>query len=266
MSIETKVLKYIGAGYENQEPEKSNKTLINRFENEMECPIIFCSKVGKTLKYVSTLNLSSKGYKRRNIDGVKRYVFNFDMINIHIGNFIELQNMKKGEKPTWLKKEISKEKEKRKKSKRMISDKKLRELINEMQFIGDIGELVAIEYETNRLKSIGLKEYIKEIEHTSYVKGHGYGYDIKSFDKDINDNVYEIFIEVKATKLSEESNFIMTENEYRTFLDYKEKYRIYRVYDIYETGVSVRPITDLMKEVVITSIEKTSYSCRVKVS
>ena len=54
------------------------------------------------------------------------------------------------------------------------------------------------------------------------------GYDISYRDE----NQIKYYIEVKSTTSSSRSWFNITENEWKYFLDKKEKYSIFRVYDV----------------------------------
>ena len=91
--------------------------------------------------------------------------------------------------------------------------------------LGTAGELLAFEYEQNRLVS----EHIPyNAEYVANTIGDGLGYDILSYDKDGN----EIHIEVKTTRTSNEYGFFMSKREIEESL--RSRYKIYRVYNFDE--------------------------------
>lgn len=104
------------------------------------------------------------------------------------------------------------------------------EKAKEDQQTGLVGEKLILEYEKNRLQKLGRPDLVDKIEWTSE-KSDSYGYDIHSFDIDQNGEEYRIFIEVKTTK-NNDKPFPITQNEIETSKLYKNRYRLYRVYDI----------------------------------
>jgi hypothetical protein len=90
--------------------------------------------------------------------------------------------------------------------------------------IGDLGELLVMQYEQERMKSLGIK---KEPIQKSKKEGDGLGYDILSYDE----NGEEIFIEVKTTKGTFNSPFYITRNELVRSRNNSEKFVLYRLYD-----------------------------------
>lgn len=90
--------------------------------------------------------------------------------------------------------------------------------------IGDLGELLVMQYEQKRLKNLGIK---KEPIQKSKKEGDGLGYDILSFDE----NGEEIFIEVKTTKGKFNFPFYITRNELVRSQNDSEKFVLYRLYD-----------------------------------
>ena len=94
--------------------------------------------------------------------------------------------------------------------------------------LGLIGELMVLEYEKERLESIGRSDLIKYIKHISKEEGDKAGFDILSFDK----NGSKIYIEVKTTTVAEDTPFFISQNE----LDFSKKnsinYYLYRVYNL----------------------------------
>jgi hypothetical protein len=90
--------------------------------------------------------------------------------------------------------------------------------------IGDLGELLVMEYEQKRLKNLGIR---KEPVQKSKKEGDGLGYDILSFDE----NGEEIFIEVKTTKGKFNLPFYITRNELIRSQKDSKKFVLYRLFD-----------------------------------
>ena len=63
-------------------------------------------------------------------------------------------------------------------------------------------------------------------------EGDGQGYDIKSFEVDDRGNVTSLMIEVKATASRIDTPFFVSVNEKYTSDRLKEKYCLFRIYDI----------------------------------
>lgn len=97
-------------------------------------------------------------------------------------------------------------------------------------FIGLEGELHVLEYEKNKLQNSGYSEAIYP-QHSSLLSMTD-GYDIVS----LNEDRQEIFIEVKATTRTRNDpksrSFFISTNEFNTFQNNMEKYKLYRVYDV----------------------------------
>ena len=89
--------------------------------------------------------------------------------------------------------------------------------------IGDLGELLVLQYEQERLKSSGIK---KEPQHKSKTEGDGLGYDILSYDQ----NGKEIFIEVKTTTGKFNTPFYITRNELVRSQDDSDRFVLYRLF------------------------------------
>ena len=109
--------------------------------------------------------------------------------------------------------------------------------------IGLKGELFVMEEEKKKLSLLGIQK-IGYPKHVALESMH-YGYDILSLDESGN----EIYIEVKATtrlqKDIESKVFYMSTNEFEIFNINKEKYKLFRVYDI--EGNPCKDIVDLDK-------------------
>lgn len=95
--------------------------------------------------------------------------------------------------------------------------------------IGDLGELLVLQYEQERLKLFGVK---KMPEHKSKSEGDGLGYDILSY----NEKGTEIFIEVKTTIHASNTPFFITRNELERSKRDSGKYFLYRLYEFDDTN------------------------------
>lgn len=95
--------------------------------------------------------------------------------------------------------------------------------------IGDLGELLVLQYEQEKLKSLGMS---KQPEHKSKSEGDGLGYDILSY----NENGKEIFIEVKTTIRNYDTPFFITRNELERSRQESNNFFLYRLYDFDDTN------------------------------
>lgn len=97
--------------------------------------------------------------------------------------------------------------------------------------IGLNGEKFVIKKEEEKLRNLGFP-IDKNPIHQSLISD-GLGYDILSYD----DLQNELFIEVKTTTLLKQeptaNTFFISAKEYSFYENNKDKYRLYRVYDIY---------------------------------
>tara|TARA_Y100001936_G_scaffold133493_1_gene130546 strand:+ start:824 stop:1798 length:975 start_codon:yes stop_codon:yes gene_type:complete len=119
----------------------------------------------------------------------------------------------------------------KKKTKRTFKGKKNRDYLLKAatdKKTGDLGELLVLEYEKNRLINEGKKELSHSVEHISQTEGDGAGYDIKSFS---NDGKVK-YIEVKTTKSNLSTDFFMTPSELDFSKLHANNYFLYRVYDL----------------------------------
>ncbi len=94
----------------------------------------------------------------------------------------------------------------------------------EKKRIGDLGELLVLQYEQEKLKSLGIN---KTPEHKSKSEGDGLGYDILSYDE----TGKEINIEVKTTTNKSDVPFFITRNELIKSQQNSEKFVLYRLYE-----------------------------------
>lgn len=95
---------------------------------------------------------------------------------------------------------------------------------------GLLGEQLIIDYEKDRLQSLGLDEYVDKILWVS-TKSDYFGYDIKSFDI-IDGIVQEIQIEVKTSTSKVDIEFQVSKGEVERSEQNSNTYFIYRVYDV----------------------------------
>jgi hypothetical protein len=98
----------------------------------------------------------------------------------------------------------------------------------EKKRIGDLGELLVLQYEQEKLKALGIK---KTPQHKSKSEGDGLGYDILSYDE----TGKEIFIEVKTTTKNAETHFFITRNELIRSKQDSDKFLLYRLYEFDDT-------------------------------
>ncbi len=92
---------------------------------------------------------------------------------------------------------------------------------------GLIGEKLVMAYEEEKLRKFGREDLIKNIKWISK-EDDGTGYDILSFDKEGN----EIYIEVKSTENGDNTTFYISANEIKTMEELKDKYFIYRIFNL----------------------------------
>ena len=96
--------------------------------------------------------------------------------------------------------------------------------------IGLQGEALVVEYEKERLNSLGREDLEAKVKWVSKASD-GYGYDIESFDIDENGHTVPIKIEVKTTSSQIDTDFYFSKNEVEASKKYKKKYCVYRIYD-----------------------------------
>ncbi|KQS93014.1 DUF3883 domain-containing protein [Chryseobacterium sp. Leaf394] len=94
----------------------------------------------------------------------------------------------------------------------------------EKKRIGNLGELLVLQFEQEKLNSLKIK---KEPIHISKSQGDGLGYDILSFDENGN----EIFIEVKTTVRGINTPFYITRNELEKSTQQSDNFLLYRLYE-----------------------------------
>jgi hypothetical protein len=98
-------------------------------------------------------------------------------------------------------------------------------------YTGLEGEKLILEYESERLKALGLHEKLAELDWVSLYNDVA-GYDIKSFDLDDKGQITDLYIEVKTTVSKLDTDLYVSKNEYETSQRHGQNYAIYRVYDV----------------------------------
>lgn len=97
----------------------------------------------------------------------------------------------------------------------------------ENRTLGLKGEQLVMEYERFNLINAGKGRLADKIEWVSKDLGDGFGFDILS--KNLNGT--DKFIEVKTTKLSKETPFYFSVNEYNFSIENELNFHLYRVFD-----------------------------------
>lgn len=96
------------------------------------------------------------------------------------------------------------------------------------QIVGTTGEEFVLNYEKEKLLSVGLKNLSENVKWVSKEDGDGLGYDIHSFDENGNDK----YIEVKTTTNSiPRLQFFISANELKKYFQ-ETNFFIYFVFDI----------------------------------
>ena len=109
------------------------------------------------------------------------------------------------------------------KKSKFVNPEALEKNLKQQKIIGEIGEMIALDFETNRLKINGFENIEKLTEHTAKINSAS-GFDIRTSAK--TDNRY---IEVKSSTIKN-SEFYITENEYQTLKELKKEAFIYFVH------------------------------------
>lgn len=97
----------------------------------------------------------------------------------------------------------------------------------ENHLLGLSGEELVFQYEKRCLVAAGLDHLSDGVKWSSKDRGDGLGYDILS--KNINGT--DKFIEVKTTKLSKETPFYFSDNEFQFSIENEHNYYLYRIFD-----------------------------------
>lgn len=95
---------------------------------------------------------------------------------------------------------------------------------------GLLGEQLVIQYEQERLSSLGLEEYAEKVRWVSS-ESDSYGFDILSYTLLPDGSVKELYIEVKATTSKVDTAFYVSRNEVEKSILFSDRYCLYRIYD-----------------------------------
>lgn len=93
--------------------------------------------------------------------------------------------------------------------------------------LGSAGENLVLEFEAQRLHSIGKVKLADRIEQISKTKGDACGFDILSFES----SGKERFIEVKTTAYTAETPFFLSKGEVEFSAESHEQYWLYRIFN-----------------------------------
>ncbi|MCC6317188.1 MAG: DUF3883 domain-containing protein [Gemmatimonadaceae bacterium] len=94
--------------------------------------------------------------------------------------------------------------------------------------LGQTGEAFVVAFERARLFAAGQRRLADRVEQVSVTRGDGLGYDVLSYET----SGRERLIEVKTTKFSRYTPFLITRNEVRCSEEHAEHYSLYRVFDM----------------------------------
>ena len=125
---------------------------------------------------------------------------------------------------------------------------------------GLFGERLVLAFERDRLKNLGLDDYVSKIRWVSK-ESDSYGYDLESYDL-INDKVVKRYIEVKTTKQAKQSEFFISRNEVNFSKENKSNYWLYRVFDLESDSPKVFCTKGDVEE--SFSLEPYTYIAKVK--
>lgn len=107
----------------------------------------------------------------------------------------------------------------------ILSRERLEEILADQNAVGNLGEVLSLNYEKNRLSCLGLDAESKSVMRISLTDVAA-GYDIKSFAGSSLALKHDLFVEVKARKRNLPS-FIMSANEVRVAKRLGSKYVIH---------------------------------------
>ena len=117
-----------------------------------------------------------------------------------------------------------------KKVKKKITLKQLEKNLEHQKKIGDIAEEIVLNFEKNRLKTLGFEDESNKTRRISIDFANA-GYDIESFSGKTNDGLPDRFIEVKGTT-KKEMDFHWSANEIKTARELGNNYWIYHISEI----------------------------------
>ena len=95
--------------------------------------------------------------------------------------------------------------------------------------VGELGEMLALQYEKEKLIKAGYEELASKVRSVSIISD-AYGYDIESYEL-IGAKMEKIFIEVKTTTNKLDVDFPVSRNEVEESNKKKDHYCVFRIYD-----------------------------------
>lgn len=95
--------------------------------------------------------------------------------------------------------------------------------------VGQLGEMLALQFERERLIKEGFNDLANKVRHVSIISD-AYGYDIESYQL-IGLKMEKIYIEVKTTTNKLDVEFPVSKNEVLTSNEKKGRYCVFRIYD-----------------------------------
>ncbi len=95
--------------------------------------------------------------------------------------------------------------------------------------VGQLGEMLALQYERERLIREGSPDLADKVRRVSVVSD-AYGFDIISYQL-VGTRIQEIYIEVKTTTNKLDIEFPVSKNEVLTSNEKKDRYCVFRIYD-----------------------------------
>ena len=96
--------------------------------------------------------------------------------------------------------------------------------------IGQLGEMLALQFERERLIKEGHPDLADKVRRVSVISD-AYGFDIISYDL-VGAELKEVYIEVKTTANKLDIDFQVSKNEVLTSNEKKQRYCVFRIYDV----------------------------------
>ena len=112
------------------------------------------------------------------------------------------------------------------------------------------GELLALEHEKGRLSTAGHTDLAEQVRHVAVEEGDGAVYDTRSYSTDGS----ELYIEVKTTRGTAETQFFLTANELAFSHAHAHRYELWHLYEYRDPPVASfdRISGDLSQQLALT--------------
>ncbi|MFK3941854.1 DUF3883 domain-containing protein [Pseudomonas monteilii] len=130
------------------------------------------------------------------------------------------------------------------------------------QKLGSVGELIILEAERKKVSEEFGEQYFSRVVHVSQVEGDGAGYDIRTL-RERDGEVFDYYIEVKATTGDENTDFFMSENEIGFANANLDSYEVVRIYSLNQISGSYKEYRLTACE--LLGLDKIPVSYRVSV-